>query len=258
MRSIQSIIISVVLLMIFAIGINLFNRLTGVDTPPPAPPPIPVAPQTLEKIAHTEQPQPQGLAQEQAPQALTELSHSQVVCRSQVLRGMDETLLTFYKDGVTIAKQRIAKNGTVLMEGTIPDGLVKVIDEFNQTSGETSYLDGKKSGTERTYYEDGRLQSETFYRNGRTRKTTEYFHNGRVRFEQDLEDERPFPNNRETGVGKLYHPNGLLKYEWNVTFSTDPSFKRSYNTDGTLRAEFYFDKDGKLLPPPPSLGVLQP
>ncbi len=247
MKSQNLIIISVSLLIIMAVVINLFNRLTDVDEPAP-PPPIPVAPQTLERMQAVSQ--PSAFIPEQAPQDLIELSNSKVVCRSQVIRGVDETLLTFYRNGQSIARQTIAKDGTVTVEGTIPDGPVEIFNEYDNSKGETIYTNGKKNGTERTYYSDGVLQSETTYRNGKIKKHKEYFHSGQLRFEQDLEDALPLLNNNEVGIGKLYYPNGLLKYEWNITIGTHPGFKKSYSTDGSLRAEFYFDEQGQPMPPP--------
>ncbi len=245
-------------LLLMASLMHLFNSLSRVDEPMVLAP-IPVAPQTLQKLKTSP---PSIAAVSELPESLRQEG---LLLRTQIVRGVDETINTFYRDGHQVAQQTIEKDGTIQLTGTIPNGSFKFVDEYNHTQGEISFLNGRKIGTQKAFYPGGQLQSETVYKNGQLWKYKEYYANGQIRFEQDLEDGRLIPNDKETGIGKLYYPNGVLKFEWNITYSTRPGYKKSYNTDGTLRAQslFEFDPEDKpvplILPPEPSaLNVQKP
>ncbi len=258
MKNLERVIIIFSLLIVIGSLTNLFSRTVPLPTQDEAP--IPIAPQTIERFKQASLPTP--MLDPEAPADIREESQGKVILKTQVLRGVDEVIHQFYKDGKEIARQTIAKDGTVEEIGKIPDGPVEFIDDFNNIKGETIFLEGKKNGFEKGYYADGKVQSEAFYRNGKLRNYKEFYHDGQIRFEQNWEDARPYPGDKEIGIGKLYYPNGKMKFEWNMTLSTDPGFKKSYNTDGSLRAEFYYDLGGNLIPPKetkaPQLKVITP
>jgi antitoxin component YwqK of YwqJK toxin-antitoxin module len=44
------------------------------------------------------------------------------------------------------------------------------------------------------------------------------------------------------GIGKLYWPNGKLKYEWHLTRRDPIGYKKSYNKEGELRHAVFYDE----------------
>ena len=174
----------------------------------------------------------------------------EVLRQSFVTRGDDHIQNVFYKDGKEIARQTVNPDGTIEQTGEIPDGRVKFIDAYNKSKGEEHYISGKKFGETKAFYSDGPVQSEEKYQNDKLIYSKNYYHSGILRSDINYEDaRRPF-DGREVGVGKLFYPDGRLKYEWNLTNSELIGFRKSYNTDGTLRAETYFDERGNEIPNP--------
>ena len=171
----------------------------------------------------------------------------EVVRKTRVQRSSDFIENNFYVGEEVIATQKVYADGKIEQTGEIPDGNVKFIDEYNQTYGEEYYHRGKRHGIVKTYYQDGKLKSDVQYVYGEIIKNKEYYHEGRVRFEVDYSDALSSGDQRESGVGKLYYPNGMLKYEWNLTRANKGGYKRSYNQDGTLRAESKYDEYGHLI-----------
>ena len=178
------------------------------------------------------------------------IPQGEVVRKTRVQRARDSIENIFYVGEEIIVTQKVYADGKIEQDGKIPDGRVKFYDEYEQTYGEEYYSYGKKHGRVLTYYQDGKLKSEAEYRYGRIIKNKEYYPQGRVRFEVDYSDALPGGDQKESGIGKLYYSDGTLKYEWNLTLTNKGGYKRSYNQDGTLRAESKFDEYGRLIENP--------
>ncbi len=165
-----------------------------------------------------------------------------------VIRGSDIIQHIFYRDEEEIARQIIYPDGRIDQRGEIPDGKVEFFDEYNQTHGQERYENGRKSGVVKTFFKDGKLRTEEEYRNGQRQIYKEYYNNGQLRLLVDSRDARLSKNDRdEVGIGKLYYPDGILKYEWNLTNSRKVGYKKSYNSDGQVRAETYYDEYGQVM-----------
>jgi antitoxin component YwqK of YwqJK toxin-antitoxin module len=191
----------------------------------------PVPPQPISKDIQNDQPLP-----------------GEVVRKTRVERGSDLIENVFYQNGKEIARQTIFNDGHIEEIGEVPDGKVTFYDQYSNAHGEEYYLGGKRHGRSKTYYPDGRLRSEGEYRSGKLYTNKEYYANGNLLLEIDYSDARYTPKNeKEIGIGKLYFPDGKLKYEWNLTNSSRIGFKKSYNTDGTLRAATYYDQNGQVV-----------
>ena len=173
----------------------------------------------------------------------------QILKKTQMLRGVAVVEHIFYRDGQEIAHQTIDKDGQVTQSGSVPDGPVKIFDSQTQSYGEENYLGGKRYGPARLFYSNGQLRSETSYHLEKIERQKEYYPDGKLRFEVDYSDARNYPGDKEVGIGKLYNPNGSLKYEWNITKNQSEGYKKSYNSDGSLRAVYYFDENGKRVGP---------
>ncbi len=194
-------------------------------------------------------------ANEPAPAASPDNSSETVVCKSQVIRAVNETQIVCYRGNQEIARKVITSDGQTQQSGQIPDGVVKFTDSYNNLSGEDNYLNGKKFGTSKMFYADGVLKTETKYEADNIIWQKDFYHNGTLRFEADYTDApRDYQIDPEVGVAKLYYPDGKLKYEWNITRTTNPGYKKSYNTDGSLRAVTYFDGEGHQITPQPAQG----
>ena len=178
----------------------------------------------------------------------------EVIKKTDVIRGMDVEESVYYVGDKEVAKEKISKDGLVEQSGKIPDGKIKFSDQYKDTYGEENYKNGKRKGVSRTFYKSGKLMKEFYYDEGRLIKGKEYFENGNIRYEVDYQDARydaKGTKNKEVGIGKLYYPTGVLKYEWNVTKSQMIGYKRSYNQDGALRAETQVDDKGNIISPQP-------
>ncbi len=221
-RTVISVIVFVIII-ITAIWVQ--KQMNQLEEPAPAPP-IAVAPPPVEhkKI-------PQG----------------DVVRFTRVQHGAEFVESNFFIGDQLICNQKFYADGHVDQTGEIPDGWVKFTDEIDQTHGEEYYHNNKKDGEVKTYYDNGQLKSDAYYSNGVLTKNKEFYTNGKVRFEVDYSDAIFSEDKNEVGIGKLYFLNGYLKYEWNLTRSNKGGYKRSYNQDGTLRAESQFDEYGRFI-----------
>ncbi|OGX08757.1 MAG: hypothetical protein A2Z88_00810 [Omnitrophica WOR_2 bacterium GWA2_47_8] len=179
--------------------------------------------------------------------------NTEVTKRTRIERGADYTESVFFIGSQEVAKSRAWPDGRTETTGAIPDGKVKFFNDIDQTYGEEYYLNGKKNGLAKTFFENGQPMAEAHYYAGRLMQNREYYANGAVRFEVDYSDARneednfSYKNDKEAGVGRLYYENGNLKFEWRITKSDPEGYKRSYNQDGSLRAETLYDKYGSLI-----------
>jgi antitoxin component YwqK of YwqJK toxin-antitoxin module len=221
-------IIGTIIVLIIAAGIWAQNQVSKIDeetkvTPAPVVAPVQEVKKTIPK--------------------------GDVVRRTRVQRGSEFVENNFYINEELIASQKVYADGHIEQDNDIPDGKVKFFDEYDNTQGEEYYRKNKKHGTVHTYYSDGKLKSESQYTYGELVKNKEYYDNGTVRFEVDYSDAL-LDGGSEVGVGKLYFPNGFLKFEWNLTRTNRGGYKRSYNQDGTLRSETKYDDHGHIIKEP--------
>ncbi len=165
--------------------------------------------------------------------------------RDKLSPGRDYIESVFYLNKEEIARQKIVNGKTVESSGEIPRGRVDFVDDSKNTYGAEHYARGKKEGSSQTYFADGRMNAEAYYRQGKLLWKKEYYNDGAIRIELNYEDARENADEKETGIGKVYYRDGTLKYEWNLTNSERIGFRKSYNQDGALRAAFYFDEHGQ-------------
>ncbi len=174
--------------------------------------------------------------------------------RGQIISRIDRLSLNrdhvesiFYLQEKEIARQKIADGVTIESSGEIPDGKIHFANESKETHGIEYYRSGRKDGPSQTYFADGNLSEEAYYRGGRLLWKKEYYPGGGLRLELDHQDARPYKDEKEAGTGKLYFRDGTLKYEWHLTNSDKIGYKKSYSQDGQLRAALYFDEQGRLV-----------
>jgi antitoxin component YwqK of YwqJK toxin-antitoxin module len=172
----------------------------------------------------------------------------EVVRKNFLVPGMGFEESTFYIGDQEIAKEKIVNGKVEESSGEVPDGKVAFIDNYRNTHGEEYYLKGKKHGPQDTYV-DKNLASTSEYLFGKLVNYKEYYPNGTVRMEEDYTDELNFPNDptHETGAGKLFYPEGTLKYEWSFVKGNQVNYRKSYNRDGVLILEAYYDRDGDAI-----------
>jgi len=176
-----------------------------------------------------------------------QLHAKEITKKIDVVRGQDYIENIYYLGEEEIAREKETKDGIVEQTGFIPDGKIKFVNDYQKTYGEENYRFGKKHGISKSYFQDGTLHMESEYEDGQMLWSKEYFTQGHLRYEVNFKDARLEPIKNENGIGKIYHLNGRLKYEWNVTKSRQRAYKKSYNRIGTLMYEAYFDSRGKLI-----------
>ena len=171
-----------------------------------------------------------------------------VVRKSKVIRGEEYTIDVFYKGGKEVGLQRRTADGKKEIEGKVPDGKVKFIDEDTGVQGEEYYKRGEKHGISRTYFPSGEVMKEAYYLNGALMTEKEFFQSGQLRAEADYSRAcDDCQGDHEKGKGKLYYRNGKLKYEWNFNAEQVEGYQRAYTQQGELRFEAHYDREGRRI-----------
>lgn len=157
----------------------------------------------------------------------------------------------FYQGGVEIARYKYANGKVYDLIGEIPDGKVQFINKSNETYGVEFYRNGKRHGAAKVFYRDDQLKQELEYQYGKLLTNKEYYHDGIVRMEVDYSDARGASNkdDPEVGIGKVYTRHGTVKFEWFLVNSEPVGFKKSYDQNGVLMDEVYFDEYGQIIEP---------
>lgn len=150
----------------------------------------------------------------------------------------------FTQEKTEIARYKTHKNKIFDMSGTIPDGKVTFTNDATKTYGEEYYINQKKDDWAKEYYQNTQLKKETYYDAGNIVISREFYNDGTLRMEEDYSDAIRFNDDRETGIGKVYHRDGTIKYEWQLTYENNGGFKKSYNKEAQPVQEIYFDING--------------
>jgi antitoxin component YwqK of YwqJK toxin-antitoxin module len=111
------------------------------------------------------------------------------------------------------------------------------------------YKNGMRHGPLRVHYQEGQLKREADYQYGKLMTSREYYIDGTLRMEEDYGDAREYKDGRETGIGKVYSREGVIKYEWYFVNSDPVAYRKSYDRNSRLTAELYYDQDGNLVQP---------
>ncbi len=171
----------------------------------------------------------------------------EVIRKTKVIRGEDYVIDVFYKGEEEIALQRRGADGQKEIEGNLPEGKVKFIDETTGIYGEEYYKRGEKTGICKTYFPSGELMKEMYYINGVLMTEKEFYESGQLRSEADYSRACDTCHGKhEKGAGKLYYRNGRLKYEWNFN-SGISGYQKAYTRTGELRFEAHYDREGNQI-----------
>ena len=80
-------------------------------------------------------------------------------------------ILIYFKNGVKVGERRWYKNGKIYLEYTYRDGLLNGVartwDEDGDLDDETEFKNGKRDGALRTYYSNGKIKHLFWFRNGK-------------------------------------------------------------------------------------------
>ncbi|MBA3899629.1 MAG: hypothetical protein H0X62_05355 [Bacteroidetes bacterium] len=103
----------------------------------------------------------------------------------------------------------------------------------------TEYKNGKKDGTSRTYFENGTIWSEAFYKEDKFVWKKEYSKGGNLDWETDCS------NGKENAIAIHYFPNGNVykRAEYNFLTEKQNGFYKEYYSDGTIHTEAFFVND---------------
>ena len=137
--------------------------------------------------------------------------------------------------------------------GKIPEGEIKFINESTEMHGVENLKEGKRHGPAQTFLASGELYLDETYKRGQLMTSKQYAKDGHLSMVINMEDARDEPINHENGTGKVFWSNGVLKYEWSITKSDRTAYKRSYNTEGGLISEEFFDSHGQPIIKPPAV-----
>lgn len=173
--------------------------------------------------------------------------YSNVIRRTWIEPNRQFYESVFFSDEQEIGRYKSVTDEIFDVKGVIPDGKVTFFNQTDETQGEEQFFNGQRNGWFREYYSNDQLKKETHYDNGKPKLNKEYYFDGTKKMEQDLTDAMWITDNSEVGIGKVYHRSGILRYEWNLTNSSNGGYNRSYNIEGTLTQENIFDQNGELI-----------
>jgi antitoxin component YwqK of YwqJK toxin-antitoxin module len=162
---------------------------------------------------------------------------------------------TFYKDGKEVEVQEeslydINGNGVswILIENASQPFTGKAISTYRygrtssngQLQSEVLYIDGKKNGLKRTWYEDGQLQlEETYVDNELDGLQKKWNENGQ------LESEITFKNGKKNGLKRTWQDNGSLLLEETYVDNKLDGLQKKWYRNGQLESEITF-RDEKI------------
>ena len=170
-----------------------------------------------------------------------------IVRKTKMSPGREYNEHFFYEGDTRVARYRSKGHEVIERSGAIIEGKVKFINNDDQTYGEEFYKEGKREGKALTFFKDGRLKEVSHYNEGKLLITKQYYKDGSLRMEINYEDARPYDNDKEVGIGKVYFKNGVLKYEWNMTNGLKRGFKKAYNEQGRVVSATFFDEFGIIV-----------
>ena len=173
-------------------------------------------------------------------------SKSEITCKIRLDATRKYYRYDFYAGDERIAQLKARLDDVVSLNGEIPDGRIKFINETDDTFGEISFLNNLLHGDYIEYYQNRQVKMEAKYYKGKLRTSKEYFDDGVLRMEKNMEDALRFVEGKELGEGKVYHRDGTLRYHWNMTNEKNGGFKKSYNIRGELIDEKYYNEKGEL------------
>lgn len=120
------------------------------------------------------------------------------------------------------------------------NGLVKTYYDNGNIKTEKYYKKGVKSGISREYDENGNLIIEENYRNGELDGLQKLYSEGGI-----LLSETNYKNGKESGLQKRYYPNGIVAADCINENGTENRVCRYYSSDGKLINEVKV-KDGVI------------
>lgn len=173
--------------------------------------------------------------------------NGEIVKKTRVERGGDYLESIFFIGDQEIARQRIVKGEVVEHKGEEINGEVSFTNDLDQTYGKETYQNNRRQGQSITYFPDGKVMLKEDYSRGILTASREYYSSGKIRFDLNYYDALNCKDMRESGVGKLYYPSGILKYEWNLSSMKGGGFKKAYYTDGSLRLESTYNSQCEVV-----------
>ena len=110
---------------------------------------------------------------------------------------------------------------------------------FCQLGDIGKYVNGKKEGVQKSWYESGQLESEKNYKDGKAEGIQKWWNE-----DGQLEDERNYKDGEKHGVQKSWYRSGQLFFELNCKDGEKDGVQKSWYDDGQLYSELNY-KDGK-------------
>ena len=109
----------------------------------------------------------------------------------------------------------------------------------NDTKLLGKYVNGKKHGVWKKFYENGNLKEIRSYNNGiKYGKHTGYYNNGRKQFEYNLK------NDEYHGLKRAWNKEGIMIQKMNFLRGYENGFQKVWYDNGTIKSNYYV-KNGR-------------
>jgi hypothetical protein len=116
------------------------------------------------------------------------------------------------------------------------------VSEKDSAQPLTKNAAGRAEGTQKNYYEDGKIKNEVSYVDGRRDGAAkQYYTNGQA------ESEISYKDNVKDGPSKWYYEDGILYQEVTYRSGKKHGIEKKYHNTGKLMAELFWT-DGEVLP----------
>ncbi|MDR3258682.1 MAG: ssDNA-binding domain-containing protein [Fusobacteriaceae bacterium] len=144
-----------------------------------------------------------------------------------------------FEKRIELLQKRINEQFEVSKE-ILLNGEQKEYYENGALQREAMYKDGKLNGTEKIYYKSGNIQSINSWKENKiTGITQDYYENGH------LKNESQWLNSYREGISKRYYENGKIKHESNWQNFERNGLSKEYYENGQLNIKCNY-KDDKL------------
>ena len=129
---------------------------------------------------------------------------------------------------------------TMYFEGALFNGVGFDVYEDGQLESETNYKDGKRNGLVKSWYPNGQLLFEGNYKDGEEDGLCQQWHeNGQLKYEDNYKDGKP------DGFYKGWYEDGQLRFEGNYKDGLEDGLAKYWFRNGQLKSEINHN-DGKM------------
>lgn len=207
-------------------------------------------PKTIQAVAELQVPVENPHSEESQVSMENSLTNEGGIIRMTRLddQGGENLVSDIFRGSDKIAEFKEFEDKIFDVKGEIPEGKVNFTNTVYNTYGEENYEKGQRQGLFKEYFKDNnQLKRKVKYYYGKQISVEEYYYDGVLRMEAQMQEAMWEEGEKSKGVGKLYYPDGKLRSEWDFTNTDLGGYVKSYDKDGVMESELKYDTEGNLI-----------